>query len=84
MLSTDQIVLTGKFGEIVTLHTKIIKDRDSVVVRPYSNQQGEVLYSCWADSRHYKEIYYIYGHFDRLYAISTDHNLTVWQIHGKY
>lgn len=37
-------------------------------------------YEVWPDSKHYKEIYFIYQHTDRLYAISTDHNLSVWQI----
>jgi hypothetical protein len=36
-------------------------------------------YEVWADSRHYKEIYFIYQHSERLYVISTDHNLTVWE-----
>lgn len=83
LLSPDDIVLTGKFGEIVTIHSKLIKDRDSLVIKPYSNQEGEVQYTCWSDSRHYKEIYFIYGHLDRLYAVSTDHNLTIWQVQGK-
>jgi len=32
----------------------------------------------WTDGKHYKEIYYIYEHNNRLYIISTDHNLTIW------
>lgn len=81
LLSSKAIILTGKLGEIVTLHMDVIKNEEAVNVKPYSWQEEEVReYEVWADSKHYKEIYFIYQHVDRLYIISTDHNLTVWDI----
>ncbi len=31
-------------------------------MKPYSMQEDELEYSVWSDSRHYKEIYFIYSH----------------------
>lgn len=80
LLSKDALLLTGKLGEIVTLRTHIIKEGEAVSVKPYSWQEEEApQYEVWPDSKHYKEIYCIYAHQQRLYIISTDHNLSVWQ-----
>jgi hypothetical protein len=41
LLSRDTLVLTGKLGEIVTLHTEAIKDESAVSIKPYSWQEEE-------------------------------------------
>jgi hypothetical protein len=81
LLSKSEIIITGKLGEIVTLHTEAIKSESALNVKPYSWQEEEVKeYEVWTDSKHYKEIYFIYQHRERIYIISTDHNLSVWQL----
>ena len=80
MLSREAVIITGKLGEIVTLHTDFIKNDEAIAIKPYSYQEEEIKqYEIWSDTRHYREIYQIYEHCNRLYIISTDHNLTVWE-----
>jgi hypothetical protein len=80
LLSASVVVLTGKFGEVVTIDAEKVQHQSTLQIKPYSYQEGELAYSCWLDSHHYKEIYCIYRHLERLYLISTDHNLTIWQL----
>lgn len=39
LLSRDSLILTGKLGEIITLHTEIIKNEETVNIKPYSYQE---------------------------------------------
>jgi hypothetical protein len=75
-LDRTGIIMSGKMGEVFTLSTDRVKD--SVNVKPYSMEEQEE-YRVWSDSRHYKEIYTILEGGNRLYMVSTDHNLTVWE-----
>jgi len=69
----------------VTLRTEFISDETKVFIKPYSyEEKNEEInhYEVWHDSKHYKEIYWIYKHENRIYMISTDHNLSVWDFYN--
>lgn len=38
MLSRETVIITGKLGEIVTLHTEFIKNDEAIAIKPYSYQ----------------------------------------------
>ena len=80
LLTEKSVILTCKLGEVVTIHADKVKPNTCLHLKPYSYQENQELpYEVWSDSRHYKEIYSIYEHNNRLYLVSTDHNLTIWQ-----
>lgn len=65
LLSESEVIITGKFGEIVTLKADLIVDGSKISIKPYSYEEKseeETQYEVWPDSRHYKEIYWIYKH----------------------
>ena len=83
LLDSERVLVTGKFGEVAEVRVGRVEEGANLAIRPYSHQDEDGPYWLWPDSRHYKEIYHIVAHGQRLYLLSIDHNLSVWLAHAQ-